>query len=65
MPRFWATSRPLSAGRSVAGGGVPGPSVAVRVVDHLDRQATGKMRRFLPLAAAEPARMPTHTGSAR
>jgi hypothetical protein len=28
--------------------GVPDPAVEVRLVDHLDRQATGKVRRFLP-----------------
>ena len=32
--------------------GVPGPGVEVRLVDHLERQATGKVRRFLPLASA-------------
>jgi phenylacetate-CoA ligase len=31
--------------------GVPGPAVEVRPVDHLERQAAGKVRRFLPLAA--------------
>ena len=36
--------------------GVPGPAVEVTVVDHLERQATGKVRRFLPLPAASPAR---------
>jgi phenylacetate-CoA ligase len=32
--------------------GVPGPAVEVRLVDRLERQATGKVRRFLPLAGA-------------
>jgi phenylacetate-coenzyme A ligase PaaK-like adenylate-forming protein len=32
--------------------GVPGPAVEVGLVDHLERQATGKLRRFLPLAPA-------------
>ena len=36
--------------------GVPDPSVAVAVVDRLERQAAGKVRRFLPLAAASLAR---------
>jgi hypothetical protein len=31
--------------------GVPDPAVEVRLVDHLERQATGKVRRFLPLAS--------------
>jgi phenylacetate-coenzyme A ligase PaaK-like adenylate-forming protein len=30
--------------------GIPGPSVEVHLVDQLERQATGKVRRFLPLA---------------
>ena len=33
--------------------GVGAPAVEVRLVDQLDRQATGKVRRFLPLAQAE------------
>jgi phenylacetate-coenzyme A ligase PaaK-like adenylate-forming protein len=62
---------PAATGRAVALGlaraGVPNPSVTVRVVDHLDRQATGKMRRFLPLTghAPEAAMTPTRTGSGR
>jgi hypothetical protein len=32
--------------------GVPDPGVEVAVVDRLDRQATGKVRRFRPLEAA-------------
>jgi phenylacetate-CoA ligase len=32
--------------------GVGGPAVEVRLVDQLERQATGKVRRFLPLAPA-------------
>ena len=30
--------------------GVPDPSISFHPVDHFDRQATGKVRRFLPLA---------------
>jgi phenylacetate-coenzyme A ligase PaaK-like adenylate-forming protein len=33
--------------------GVAAPAVEVRLVDQLDRQATGKVRRFLPLAPVE------------
>jgi hypothetical protein len=29
--------------------GVAGPSVEVRVVDRLERQAAGKVRRFQPI----------------
>jgi phenylacetate-coenzyme A ligase PaaK-like adenylate-forming protein len=60
-----ATGRAVTLGLSRAG--LPNPSVEVRVVDHLDRQPTGKMRRFVPLNGAAPdaARTPTHTGSAR
>jgi phenylacetate-coenzyme A ligase PaaK-like adenylate-forming protein len=36
--------------------GVPGPAVEVRLVDRLERQAAGKVRRFLPLEAAEVSR---------
>ena len=62
---------PAATGRAVALGlsraGVPDPSVAVRVVDQLDRQSTGKLRRYVLLGgnAAEAARTPTPTGSAR
>jgi phenylacetate-CoA ligase len=62
---------PAATGRAVALGlsraGVPDPSAEVRVVDQLDRQSTGKLRRFVPLDgnAAEAARTPTPTGSAR
>ena len=45
-----ALSRALEAG--LARMGVPGPAVEVRLVEGLERQATGKVRRFLPLAAA-------------
>jgi phenylacetate-CoA ligase len=34
--------------------GVTRPTVAVRVVDGLERQPTGKVRRFLPLAGSSP-----------
>jgi hypothetical protein len=30
--------------------GLPSPSVQVRVVDGIERQSTGKMRRFVPMA---------------
>jgi phenylacetate-coenzyme A ligase PaaK-like adenylate-forming protein len=47
---------PPAVGRAIAAElarmGVPDPAVAVAVVDHLERQATGKVRRFLPLPAA-------------
>jgi phenylacetate-CoA ligase len=46
-----ALARALEA--ELARMGVPGPAVEVRFVDHLDRQATGKVRRFLPLEAVE------------
>jgi phenylacetate-CoA ligase len=36
--------------------GVPDPAVEVTVVDHLERQATGKVRRFLPLVTAGVSR---------
>ena len=45
-----ALARALEAG--LARMGVPGPTVEVRLVEGLERQATGKVRRFLPLAAA-------------
>ncbi|HEX6674419.1 MAG TPA: AMP-binding protein [Actinomycetes bacterium] len=59
---------PAATGRAIAVGlarvGLPSPSVEVRVVDRLERQATGKMRRFLPLAGAAHAapRAPGATG---
>jgi phenylacetate-CoA ligase len=41
-------------GRTLAGElsrhGLPSPAVQVRVVEAIDRQATGKMRRFVPMA---------------
>jgi phenylacetate-CoA ligase len=40
----------------LAGLGLPRPAVEVRVVDQLERQATGKVRRFRPLEAAEVSR---------
>ena len=49
---------PAATGRAIAVGlaraGLDSPSVEVRVVDRLERQATGKMRRFLPLASLRP-----------
>ena len=36
--------------------GLPDPAVEVRVVDRLERQATGKVRRFRPLETAEVSR---------
>jgi phenylacetate-CoA ligase len=36
--------------------GVPAPGVEVAVVDRLERQPTGKVRRFLPLEAAAVSR---------
>jgi len=45
-----ALARALEAG--LARMGVPGPAVEVRLVEGLERQATGKVRRFLPLAVA-------------
>ncbi len=54
---------PAATGRAIAAGlarvGLPSPSVAVRVVDRLERQPSGKLRRFLPLAAAGQVR-PAH-----
>jgi phenylacetate-CoA ligase len=52
-----ALADPAALGRrlaaELAGLGLPDPSVAVRPVDRLERQATGKVRRFHPLEAAE------------
>jgi phenylacetate-CoA ligase len=45
-----ATGRALA--RELAALGVPDPAVEVRVVDQLERQGTGKVRRFHPLEAA-------------
>jgi hypothetical protein len=42
----WTTSSPKA---ELARLGVPGPAVEVRLVDRLERQAAGKVRRFLPL----------------
>jgi phenylacetate-coenzyme A ligase PaaK-like adenylate-forming protein len=46
---------PAATGRAIAVGlaraGLPSPAVEVRVVDHLERQPTGKMRRFQPLVS--------------
>jgi phenylacetate-coenzyme A ligase PaaK-like adenylate-forming protein len=48
-----APAAPASLGRAVAAElarmGLPTPAVEVTVVGHLERQATGKVRRFLPL----------------
>ncbi|MFW6027567.1 MAG: phenylacetate--CoA ligase family protein, partial [bacterium] len=35
--------------------GIPEPEVRIREVDSIERQATGKLRRFVPLEGAEPA----------
>jgi ABC-type Co2+ transport system permease subunit len=51
-----APAGPAALARAVAAElarmGVPDPAVEVTVVDRLERQATGKVRRFLPLVAA-------------
>ncbi len=44
-----ATARALAA--ELARFGVPGPTVELHPVQRLERQATGKVRRFLPLVA--------------
>jgi hypothetical protein len=36
--------------------GLPAPAVGVRVVDRLERQPTGKVRRFRPLEAVAVSR---------
>ena len=55
-----APADPPGIGRRVAaelaGLGLPKPAVEVQVVDQLERQATGKVRRFRPLEAAEVSR---------
>src|SRR4030095_13014034 len=55
-----AQGAPAALGRVVAAElarmGLADPAVEVTVVDHLERQATGKVRRFLPLPAASLAR---------
>jgi phenylacetate-coenzyme A ligase PaaK-like adenylate-forming protein len=55
-----APAAPAALGRVVAAElarmGLADPAVEVTVVDHLERQATGKVRRFLPLPAASLAR---------
>jgi hypothetical protein len=55
-----ATAGPAALGRAVAAElarmGVPDPAVEVTVVDHLERQATGKVRRFRPLEAVGVSR---------
>jgi phenylacetate-CoA ligase len=38
-----------SIAASLAQAGLPSPSVHLRLVDHLERQASGKMRRYVPL----------------
>ena len=51
---------PAAVGRRVeaelARVGLPGPAVEVRVVDRLERQPTGKVRRFRPLEAVAVSR---------
>ena len=51
-----APAGPAALGRAIAAElarmGVPDPAVEVAVVDRLERQAVGKVRRFLPLVAA-------------
>ncbi|HEV3497611.1 MAG TPA: AMP-binding protein [Actinomycetes bacterium] len=51
---------PAAVGRAIAAElarmGVPDPAVAVAVVDRLERQATGKVRRFRPLEAVGVSR---------
>jgi hypothetical protein len=56
----WATGRPgdpADIEGSITGElqrlGVREPVVTVRVVDRLERQQTGKMRRFVPLTTAD------------
>jgi phenylacetate-CoA ligase len=44
--------------RELAGLGLPDPAVEVRTVDQLERQATGKLRRFRPLEAVEAVSRP-------
>jgi len=51
-----APAGPAALGRAIAAElarmGVPDPAVEVAVVDRLERQAVGKVRRFVPLVAA-------------
>jgi phenylacetate-CoA ligase len=51
---------PAALGRAIAAElarmGVPDPAVEVAVVDRLERQAAGKVRRFVPLEAAGVSR---------
>jgi phenylacetate-CoA ligase len=55
-----APADPPGIGRRVAaelaGLGIPRPAVEVRVVDQLERQETGKVRRFRPLEAVAVSR---------
>ncbi|HEV3015147.1 MAG TPA: hypothetical protein VG499_17885 [Actinomycetota bacterium] len=55
-----APADPPGIGRRVAaelaGLGIPRPAVEVRVVDRLERQETGKVRRFRPLEAVAVSR---------
>ena len=55
-----APADPPGIGRRVAvelaGLGLPKPAVEVRVVDQLERQETGKVRRFRPLETAAVSR---------
>jgi phenylacetate-CoA ligase len=54
-----APADPVALGRAIASElarlGLPDPAVEVSVVDHLERQATGKVRRFLPRPVASLA----------
>jgi hypothetical protein len=54
-----APADPAALGRAVAAElaalGLPAPAVGVAVVDRLERQAVGKVRRFLPLPVASLA----------
>jgi phenylacetate-CoA ligase len=54
-----APADPVALGRAIASElarlGLPDPAVEVSVVDHLERQATGKVRRFLPRPVARLA----------
>ena len=55
-----APAGPAALARAVAAElariGVPDPAVEVTVVDRLERQAAGKVRRFVPLEAAVVSR---------
>jgi hypothetical protein len=55
-----APADPAALGRALAGElarlGLPAPAVEVALVDALERQDTGKVRRFSPLEAAAVSR---------